>query len=555
MKHISYILIIFSGLMATVAVAQPADTAIVSDEVQVLSSFNAKLQSSNKLRTTPNILTDNSSSSEALNYKLPTRLLSLDYEPPVIKPLAMPREPVPKVYNFYGKVGYGTPSSPIVDLRYNGNAIDNLDYGINLRHHSANNNGSIASQRFSKTAVDVDGNYYYGGFGFGANVGYALDDYYFYGDLDAGSDSATTSIPSDSLRQRFNTITFGAEFFNAERTVADINYNAKLDIYNMSGSYNGFDGRSEPGSDFGIRLAATFSKVFNETNPLTFTVVNDYNRYSEDTASANNNVFSVIPNFTYHGEAFQVKIGFNTGLDSSFYFMPDVEASYNLAGDKFVIIAGWTSEVLKNSYRNTVAINPFVFTPLELRNTRLQKQYAGVKILLDGIDIEGTIGNKPVNNLQMYLNEADTLSGRYFHTRYADGNIFNIHAEAIVNAIPHLQITGSLDFNTYNLEGEARAWHLPNLEANFSAIYKMLEDKLALRGEMYFANSIAYQDEVGEEQVLNGVFDLSLGMAYQFTENIGAFLDLNNVTGQRYVRWYRYPNFGFNMKVGVTARF
>ena len=139
MKKYSIFIIIFNLIFLSNAIAQPGDD--VSDDVQILSSFNAKLQASHKLRTTPNLLAVSNSSNELLTYSLPTRLLSLPYEPPVIRPLAMPKEKIEPGFNFYGKVGYGSPYSPFADLRYNGQAKD-IDYGIALKHHSANNNAN-----------------------------------------------------------------------------------------------------------------------------------------------------------------------------------------------------------------------------------------------------------------------------------------------------------------------------------------------------------------------------------------------------------------------------
>jgi hypothetical protein len=536
-KYNIIVLIIFA---VSSLIAQPPSDG-VSDEVQVLSSFNAKLQASNKLRTTPTVITDNKNSNELLTYSLPTRLLTLDYEPPVIRPLSMRKEPAMPVFNFFGKVGYGTPNSPYVDLRYNAGRGDKMDYGIRAKHHSANNNSNLANQRFSETGIGVNGTYYTSGLGIRGNIGYDLNDYYFYGDTLTSTDTTGTAI--DTMRQRFNIVRAGVELFNAQATAGDVSYKAGLDFYSLTDGYDG--------SDVGIKAKASLTKWFDK-NALTVEVYNDYNRFNLDTASANNNILAVKPSFTYHGDGFQVKAGANLGMDSSFYVFPDIEASYTLSGGKFTIIAGWTGEVVKNSYLSTTEFNPFVFSPLELRNTRVQKQYGGVKVLLNGINVTATVGNKPVKNLQLYLN--DTLNQGFFHTRYASGNIFNIHGEAVLNLIENLEISGTVDFNTYNLD-EARAWHLPNFESNITAIYKALEDKLKLKAEVYLMNSIPYLDAAGDEQVLTGVTDISLGATYDVTKNIGIFLDLNNITNTSNTRFFRYPNFGFNVLVGVKARF
>ncbi|MGB0863871.1 MAG: hypothetical protein ACPGXZ_13195, partial [Saprospiraceae bacterium] len=305
-----YNIIILMMFAVNTLIAQPPSDG-VSDEVQVLSSFNAKLQASNKLRTTPTVIVDKNNNNEKLTYSLPTRLLTLDYEPPVIRPLSMRKEPVLPVYNFFGKVGYGTPNSPYVDLRYNAGRGKDFDYGIRAKHHSANNNNNLANQRFSETGIGVNGTYYTSGLGIRGNIGYDLNDYYFYGDT---TSSDTTIVgATDTMRQRFNIFRAGVELFNAQATAGDVSYKAGLDFYSLTDSYDG--------ADVGIKAKASLTKWFDQ-NALIVEIYDDFNRFNLDTATANNNIFAVKPSFTYHGNGFKVKAGANLGLDSSFYAFP-----------------------------------------------------------------------------------------------------------------------------------------------------------------------------------------------------------------------------------------
>ena len=514
----------------------------VTDEVQVLSSFNAKLMNSNKLRTTPTIPANNTSQNERLVYTLPTRLLELIYEPPVIRPLTMKNEKLPKIYNFYGKVGYGTPNSPFAELRYNAGRSDKLDYGLFLKHHSANNNKNVFNQQFSNTDFDANVTAYTKGFGIGGNVGYTFDQYNFY-----GINAFDSFVPTDTIQQRFNTIRLGTHFFNANPTAAGVNYRGNLDMYRIGGSY--------AETDLGVNFNGQFTKAMNR-NTLAVDLYNDFNTYNQDTVQAANNILGIKPSYKIVSDDYSLKLGVNLGTesDSGFFVLPDLEASYNFSDQKFTILAGWTGEVQKNSFYSTTEQNPFVFVPQDLRNTKINKFFGGVKVALEGVQFQGIVSQKLVRNLQMYQNDS-TSSYRFFNAVYDDGSIFNIHGEVLVTMIKNLEIDAVFDFNTYNLDNQARAWHLPNFEGNISAAYRLLDDKLKVKAEFYLANSIPYLDEIGDEQVLAGVADLSLGATYTLNEKFGVFLDLNNVTAQKYVRYYRYPNFGFNVLVGVTGRF
>ena len=90
---------------------------------------------------------------------------------------------------------------------------------------------------------------------------------------------------------------------------------------------------------------------------------------------------------------------------------------------------------------------------------------------------------------------------------------------------------------------------------NVSATYLTLKDKLRLKGELYVENGVPYINPEGETDNLNGLFDLSFGADYRFTKNIGAFLNVNNLAGNKRQRWANFPTYGINFLGGITARF
>ena len=68
-------------------------------------------------------------------------------------------------------------------------------------------------------------------------------------------------------------------------------------------------------------------------------------------------------------------------------------------------------------------------------------------------------------------------------------------------------------------------------------------------------NGLHYKLADGTSDNLNSLFDLSLGAEYLFTENIGAFFDVNNLLDNKRQRWRYYPTYGLNVMLGLTARF
>ncbi|MEM8909019.1 MAG: hypothetical protein AAGD05_14325, partial [Bacteroidota bacterium] len=112
-----------------------------------------------------------------------------------------------------------------------------------------------------------------------------------------------------------------------------------------------------------------------------------------------------------------------------------------------------------------------------------------------------------------------------------------------------------LSQNIYSPNNEEEPWHLPATQLNVAARYRTMEDKLALKGELFVQNGLHYRDLQGNKDKLNALFDLSLGAEYTITKNFNVFFEANNLFANRRQRWFRYPTFGANVLGGITARF
>jgi len=123
-------------------------------------------------------------------------------------------------------------------------------------------------------------------------------------------------------------------------------------------------------------------------------------------------------------------------------------------------------------------------------------------------------------------------------------------------SIADTEAAGTISQNlTFDLDNQLHSWGLPNTEGDFSALYSILEGKANLRASAHIADGIWFRDEENRAREGTVLFDLSVGGSYFFSENIGAFLDLNNLLNNKRNRWYKYPTFGTNFLVGLTAKF
>ena len=542
---------IFSIIVILMVVNQWAWSQLETSEVEVIKEFEARLTDTEKLKVLPG-LPPLDTISRHLNYNIPIKTVPVEYPDPSLRPIAMRKSKVNKGYKGFAKLGYGLPYSPYGEFGYSfGNAKKGYNFGIHLLHHSANNSKKVEYQRYSTTDAQLKGTYYLeeGGMALGAKLGYAVDEVHYFGYNNLGGImGGDTTLVREQVRQRFNTLSGGVSLFNGERNDLDISYNAGIDLYSIKDNF--------ATSEFGFDLNLTGTKWFNEKHPLSLTIRTDFTTY-EDSVKQNLNNFYLQPNFTFHEDNFRIKLGMNLiSFDDEFRFLPDLEASVAILGSRLAAFGGWKGDFVKNNLKRLSDYNPYIstFGKIDLRNTIYNHYYGGVRGNLGIIEYNGQIGYKKADDLALFMTDTTDLRRR-FVTVYDTVNIFNIEGVITARLFKGFELTAALTQNVYKPENEEKAWHLPSLEMNITAAYLTMEDKLRLKAELYIENGVPYLNDKREADNLNGLFDLSLGAEYQFSKNIGMFLNINNLAGNKRQRWANYPTYGINFLGGITARF
>jgi hypothetical protein len=516
-----------------------AQPDLPSEEVEIIKDFEAALEESNRLTVKPE-LPPTDSTTRSLMYTIPSKTITVEYLPPKIRPIAMRRDQVPDTYKGFAKLGYGIPSSPYAELSYHTGDPERYEIGFNGLHHSANFK-DVENQRFSFTDLGLDGTYYNEeGFAVKGDIGFKMDQIHFY-----GYDDEEQTYERDRVRQQFNTFTLGGQFFNGERTVGDINYHAGFDFYALNDNYA--SGETNLDIDLGL------TKWFQDQHELSVNIITDFTTF-EDTSKQKINNFYFMPHFTFHGDAFKIKVGANlTSNDDIFKVFPNVEAAVNVLGNKLMAFAGADGNLYKNSFKALTDYNPFLVSRTEIRNSSYYDFYGGIRGNLSVIDYKVQAGFKRVDDLATFLTDfSDTLR---FNVFYDTTDIVYIKGTINSSPVEGLELIGTVGINNYSPNNFEKAWHLPALEVTASIIYTTLEDKLRLKGDLFVENGVPFINDAGEADNLNGLFDLSLGAEYQATQNIGIFFQLNNLANNKRQRWANYPTYGINILGGVTARF
>ncbi|MEL6831410.1 MAG: hypothetical protein AAFP77_00370 [Bacteroidota bacterium] len=543
MKYIGSICLIILCLQLS------AQDDLPSGQVDVVKSFEARLAEAKRINV-PAALPPLDTTTRRLNYDVVSKEVPVDYLAPRIRPLAFRTEKPPTVYDGFARLGGGLPSAFYGELSYDITKNDDFDFGVDLLRHTANNNSNVENQRFSNNKIGLDGTYYFEqGFAVNGEIGYQSNGIYYYGynDLNEELDTTLYSFTDDEVRQRFSIFDFGLDIFNGERTQGDFNYKAGVDIYLMDDNY--------AARENGFLLTIEGTKWFADQHPLNISLRTDFSNF-RDTAKQTLNNFYLEPNYTFHGDAFQVKIGGNlVSSEDNFFLFPNIEASANIVEGVLTAYIGADGSLTKNNFRNLAEYNPFIFTRFLVRNSKWTEYYGGVKGTIAGINYEAQLGYKNVDNLALFQlgNALDSIPR--FDVLYDTANIFTIQGTVIVPLFEGLEITGSVAQNVFSLEREEKPWHLPSFTVNAGARYTTPDRQFSLKADFFLENGVPFRNTAGEAENLNALFDLSIMGEYYFTDNIGAWIQLNNLAANQRQRWFRYPTLGLNAMVGVSARF
>lgn len=534
------IFVIFFSLQL---LAQPPQSALEDQNIEVINTFEAKLSEVEKISINP-VLPNATNVDKTLVYEIPDKKIDLEYLPPKLRPVTVKKEELPKGYNGHLKLGYGFPNSPYGELGYQYVNPEKFRVGGFLMHHSANNK-KIENQRFSNTEGKINGAYFLNrDLAIEADMGFESNQLHFYG---YNPEFVTTN--RDQVRQRFNKFKLEGKLVNLIENRQGINYEAGFDFYNLTDNF------ATRESSFDLKVQAT--KWIKDKHPINVGLRTDFSAYNDGVKQSLNNFF-LTPNFTFHGEFFSIKAGLNLAShQDEFYFFPDAEVSVNLVGNNLSAFAGAGGDLYKNNLNSLSDYNPFVATAgrMDIRSTGYRNYYGGLRGSYKSIHYSGEIDYRKAGDLALFVvDPTDTLR---FLPVYDSVEIFTLKGTVSAELNKNFNLILTVAQNIYSVQSNANteAYGLPTLEGNLGVRYSAMQNKLLLKADAFVESGIIMQDENTITDQLGGLFDVSIGAEYYFMQNIGAFFQANNLLGNKRERWYRYPSYGINIVGGVTARF
>lgn len=474
--------------------------------------------------------------------------------PVKLRPRKMKAEPLQKTYWGTFKAGYGSYISPYLQADISSKRSDEYSLAVHFRHFSSKN-GPIdkTNSGLSNNDARIDGKLFLNKITVGAHLGGSLNKYHLYGY------ESTASIPETAdIRQLLTNFSAGASLTDNDKN-EDFTYglqlglesfNAKDLLWKETDFYTGITSQYIVSDNLKIKAEGDIhiSKQQKDLFPLTT------NRF----------FYKVKPIGVYSMEPFEFEVGvgvFGTkdsinSFQNKLYITPHLVARYKTeSGHTFS--AGITGDVVWQSARSRFNENTYLGENAVINND--------VKPIDFFLSANGKLAPKLTyalgyqaslyKQIGQFINSTSDIST--FELTYGTGNnlVHTLSAQLDFSTGENLNIQLFGDYHIYDFENNATPLHLPKLETGIKTRFN-LEDKLSVElAFLYIFGRQAYDPVTAETVTLNPIFDLNLTADYKINSMVSVFVKMQNIIGDQYQYFYRYPSKGFQGLGGVRLTF
>jgi hypothetical protein len=532
---------ILLAAVLTVGIGASAQDSTKGKTVNVTSQFKPTLKEAAKINfnATP---PPTDTSKPRLQYSIPNQNLSLAFQPGSLKPLALEVDSGGVWRNeSYVKLGYGNFKTPFIQGAISFGDGRTAGLNIYVKHNSSKgdlpfqdySDSKVDFNAFLKTAKNLQWN---------VRVGGQQEKYNKYGFL-----PTTLTFPDDSINVKYQTWSGRVNFHNITKTDLGLSYapEVKIDVLNDQLS------NSESNTYINLPLQKTIGEAFE----VDLAATANLSRYKPDnkTAIANNYLY-FSPSVLFKKENVNISAGLRPSWDNGeFKVFPNVLLEFKTANYPFSFQVGWTGYLRNSGFQYQAGMNPWVWAPDTVKNTKIEERFLGIKGSVgDHLSYSAKASYNILNNQPLFVN--DTASGKSFRTLYeSDLKMYSVGGELGYTVGEKFSLISNLSLNTFKVKKNDKAYGLLPLEWKTSMRVQVLKD-LYVNGMLYIFDGPWSRTKTGNKN-LPMATDLSAGLEFKVYKNIKLWMQFNNVLNNEYQRWNQYPVYGFNFLGGVVFSF
>jgi hypothetical protein len=497
----------------------------------------------------------------AITYEFSTYSYTSPNYVPVIRPLRIRQEELPKVYGNYISAGIGNLTSFMVDgsvatkrdkVKMAGADFFWRSFGKGPVDGDNSAQSDTRISLFGKTATD-------GAF-LGGDLNYVNQRGYFYG-YAPGSDP-----DRDKIKQVYETLSAHLSIEN--RKPGDIAYRLNAGYSQMQDAFVSSE------REFSVNLLAKYKTKTQSQFLLGFDAW--FIRREDSLFSQPRNLVQLRPAYEFKaGDKLTLTAGVNVAFTNesgqgtgasipAVNFYPNLVADYRV-NEQVSVYAKLTGNLDKVSLHTLAAENFWLGSnnPMLHTNRSLELD-AGVSAAAN--KLRGRIGVSYARLNQLYFYRADRssfdlagtpigISFDRFQLDYDNTFRFNPYVEGSYTFADLLTATLRADYFQYSTATLAEAWHRPTYRGDFRVQYNLF-NKIHLQAGLLFQGGMkAEEPGTGVVKTLSAAVDLNLKARYFISRQLSAFVQLDNLLANQYPIYFNYPSRGFQALVGASWSF
>jgi hypothetical protein len=520
---------------------QDAEVVIEKDRQITLEKANRGYEKVSPLPTEPDTV--------AQQYSFDPIHYSATPFTPRIRVNRIKEEPLPKLYGNYVKGGIGNYGTTYLEGFFNHKRSETHTIGGHIKSlNSARGPVDKGNSATSEFDVGFNGSYFTDNLTFHGSADFDRDKLFYYGYTPG------LEVDRDSIKQIYSKVDIGLG-------LEDSSKGEGLD-FSLTGHYTSFGDEFDNHEDLGT---FNFEGRYQLNDHLGFSLQSDLyiSKRTFMNSSQNRNLFRIRPMVHTQVSIFDLEVGVNlvhendTIENADKLHIAPVATAYLDLTDRIEVYAGISGDVTFRSFMSFVEENPYLRPDASLSHSITTFKFSG--------GLRGTLAEKLSFHTGFSLGTYKNLS--FFTNSISDSTKFDIRYDTDNPTLVHyfgelgytesekLQVNFRTDLYGYSTKSLSEPWGRPTYSFKLSGNYNYYE-KLVFGASLRALGGIkALNEQSGQQEKLDGIFDLNLSVDYLFSKRFSAFVIGKNIFSKEYELYLNYPSRGFTAIAGISYSF
>jgi len=467
----------------------------------------------------------------------------------------------------YLKAGFGNYITSYLEGFVGTKPDSSYQVGLHIKHLSSQT-GAVDKKNSASSYNEAEflGRYFMQKGEISATIGYdrQMVKYYGYGKEAPRSIIDTFNVPKNI----YQTVSTRIGYKSNEERGNPITYQVNIKFHRTADSFKA----EENNLDLGGRLNFTMNKKQRISVGTNLIIAN-----KSDSMQLNRNMFRLAPAYHLTDEMYELRLGltlayqakvYETGVNpenykNAFYVYPNLYAKVQILPNELSVFGSITGDLQQQTLRGLIAENPFLNRDIAMAHTHNQLNIqAGVQASPNNqLNLKGIMGYGIYKNMHFFMNNpADSAK---FDVVYQNKNtgVFTVGGEVALDLASY-KTTGKIEYFNYNLPQDSlitKAFHRPEYVVTWLNTFKV-NDNINVGASLYLLGGIlAPQYDYSTNRVnfreLSPITDLNIRGEYMISDNLYAFLNVNNLLARQYERYQNYQVRTINGLIGVALSF